>query len=89
MIVSLLVSGIAMMQRWFYAPALYLISVASILTLTLFAIIYFGTNVQPIPIDIVGVSLTTVLIVVFGIVYTAQYLELSAKVPLPFRRWIG
>lgn len=76
---SLFVSGFAMMRMWHFAPVLYLISVASILTSTLFAMIYFGTRTHPIPMDIVGVGLSTILLVVFGIVYTAQYLDLYSR----------
>jgi hypothetical protein len=64
---------------WRFAVALYFISIASILTSTLFATIFFGTRAHPIPMDIVGVGLSTVLILVFGIVYTAQYWELYSK----------
>ena len=70
----------AMMRLWRFAPVLYLISVASILTSTLFAMIYFGTRTHLIPMDIVGVSLSMILLVVFGIVYTAQYLDLYSRV---------
>jgi hypothetical protein len=75
----LFVSGFAMMRMWRFAPALYLISITSILTSTLFAMIFFGSRTHPIPMEIVGVGLSIVLILVFGIVYTAQYWGLYSK----------
>ena len=76
----LFVSGFAMMRMWRFAAALYLISIGSILTSTLFAMIFFRTRTHPISMDIVGMGISTVLILVFGIVYTAQYWELYSHV---------
>jgi hypothetical protein len=74
--VMLIVSGIAMIGGWRHSVALYLISVAAILTTTLIAMTFYTGVTRSFAIDLISMGAATVLLITGGMAVTAQYFSL-------------
>ena len=75
----LVISGVAMIQMWTSATSLFLLSISWILGSTLFALLQFGRRSHSIHMEVIGVAITTAMMIVFGILYTSQYSNFSSN----------
>ncbi|MFW7380242.1 MAG: hypothetical protein ACOH5I_15620 [Oligoflexus sp.] len=71
--IFLLIAGYAMFRRWAHAFGMYLISISILITTTIFSMIAFEQDPHPIAMDIVALSLSSILTIAIGLTYSAQF----------------